>query len=794
MPPTLVTPLRSPAARAALAVGLALLGTLVTWLLRAELAPVTPYYFFYIAVLLTAFLAGTWPGLLTTALGAAAAAGWLLQEPAYRFSLGDRVDAIRLALYLFISILASVLCGALHRAWRQSHERLKAAQDSQSRLERSEWAARVSEQRFRTLFQTSALGMAISRNGITLAVNPAYCRMFGYEREEQLVGKSLAEQLAPQCRDELLERNRLREAGQSVPDEYETLGQRKDGTLFPFRVGVSSIELPDGRATVGFFTDITEQRCAEAAAREAATRLQVALTAGKTGTWRVDLGTGHVTRDPSLNRLLGLDESATTTKAGDLLTHVHPDDRLAVQQAAEASMQHGLPYEMEFRIVRADGQVRWVSDRGQVIRDQQGQPLYITGAMADVTDLKTAEMELERLMAQEQAAREQAEAANRSKDQFLAVLSHELRTPLSPVLLTLTSLEMEPGLSDSVRDDLAMIRRNVELETKLIDDLLDVTRIVNGKLRLHPVQTHLHPLIDHVLRMLEGDALEKNLRIERALDAADDMVHSDAARLQQVFWNILKNAIKFSLDGGRIIIRSVSAGPRTIRIDITDEGTGIAPEAMSRLFDAFEQGDASVTRQFGGLGLGLAISKAIVDLHGGSIRAMSEGKDRGATFSVELPTVAVVEKMVSRISPDHPQDAQQQTRVLLVEDHHDTARMLQRYLRGVGIETITAASVAAALALADENPFDLVVSDIGLPDASGLDLMQQLRDRYQLPGIAISGFGTDADHRASLAAGFITHLTKPVDPRHLLATIRQTLINHPAAAGSTSAASTEDAQ
>ncbi len=374
-------------------------------------------------------------------------------------------------------------------------------------------------------------------------------------------------------------------------------------------------------------------------------------------------------------------------------------------------------------------------------------------------------------------AKEAAEAANSSKDRFLAVLSHELRTPLTPVLMAISALEHDPELRPEVREDLAMMKRNVELETKLIDDLLDLNRITSGKLVLAVESVDLNEAVRQVCGICRGPLQERELRLETTLDEAAGLVTVDAARLQQVLWNVLKNAIKFTPEQGTIRVFTKRLDEERCEVRVQDSGRGISPEVLPVIFDAFEQGDENVTRQFGGLGLGLAICKALVELHHGSIRAESAGPGQGSTFLITLPRDS---------SPDvgAPLDATSaadglpgQLRLFLVEDHADTARTLGRLLRKAGYAVLTATSVASATATAEREPFDLLISDLGLPDGSGFDVMELVRKKRGVPGIAMSGYGMDDDLRRSREAGFTEHLVKPVDVPQLIAAIERVAEN-----------------
>ena len=369
-----------------------------------------------------------------------------------------------------------------------------------------------------------------------------------------------------------------------------------------------------------------------------------------------------------------------------------------------------------------------------------------------------------------QRAKEEAEAANEAKNQFLASLSHELRTPLMPVLMTVASLLEAGDLKGEMREDMEMINRNVELETKLIDDLLDLTRIVHGKLELQLETVDVHSLLDHTMEICASELYKKQCCLDFENEAAEHHVRADSGRLQQVFWNLVKNAVKFTPAGGRIVISTHNDKAGHIHIVFKDTGIGIGPEKLPILFNAFEQGDPDITRRFGGLGLGLAICKGVMDLHGGSLLATSAGEGLGATFTVGMATVAEPRDA-------HPADfslpnaGRDSLRILLVEDHEHTSRILLRLLEKSGHTVRMAADIRSASSLASSETFDLVVSDLGLPDGSGLDLMRRLRDEHGLRGIALSGYGMDEDVKASKGAGFVEHLTKPVDWNRLQAAI-----------------------
>ncbi|MFL6290566.1 MAG: ATP-binding protein [Thermoanaerobaculia bacterium] len=386
---------------------------------------------------------------------------------------------------------------------------------------------------------------------------------------------------------------------------------------------------------------------------------------------------------------------------------------------------------------------------------------------------------LERSRRAEQALRdteEELRAANEAKDRFLATLSHELRTPLTPILALVSSFQEDDRLPPDLRSHLAVIRRNVELEARLIDDLLDLTRVARGKLVLHRQAADVAEVLAHALRSVRGEMMSKGVRL--AVDLAEGrlLAWADPARLTQVFWNLLSNALKFTPEGGTITVRS-RLEAKTVTVEVCDTGIGIDAEVLPRIFGAFEQADPRITRRFGGLGLGLAVSRALMRLHGGDLAAASAGTGQGATFTVRLPA-GVPQRELDETIVTFPRESEPRLdrglRLLLVEDHADTAAAMADLLGTLGHEVTVAGSVAGAREAAQgrELELDLVISDLGLPDGSGLDLMPELA-AHGLRGIALSGYGMDEDIQRSREAGFTSHLTKPVTLQMLQEAILQ---------------------
>jgi len=397
------------------------------------------------------------------------------------------------------------------------------------------------------------------------------------------------------------------------------------------------------------------------------------------------------------------------------------------------------------------------------------------------TEQLKLQAEIQTRLARAEAGRQEAEAANSAKDRFLAMLSHELRMPLTPILFSASMLSKDERLPEYARRELESIAHNIQVEARLIDDLLDVARITEGKLRLTLDSADIRPLIDSALSICTENLSAKNLSVHQEFQAGDPLILADAARLSQVLCNLIQNAAKFTPSYGEVKVRVTNPEQGWLRVEVIDTGIGIGREALPRIFDPFEQVESA---RSGGLGLGLAISKAIVELHGGKISANSEGSQLGSTFVVELPTIARESAGAGQPdgegkvlpTPDHSQGASKRPQILLVDDHQDTAEALRNYLGRVGYDVTVVASIGEACECIGQKSFDLLLCDIGLPDGRGEHLLQRLRDTgHHLPAIALTGFGTEADIERSRAAGFHTHLTKPFLPQQLKRAMEEAL-------------------
>lgn len=400
--------------------------------------------------------------------------------------------------------------------------------------------------------------------------------------------------------------------------------------------------------------------------------------------------------------------------------------------------------------------------------DKNGEIIGASNIARDITDRRHSEQKLAESFHREKVAREKAEAASRTKDNFLAALSHELRTPLNPALLIASESADDPNLPEAVRLNFETVRKSIKLEASLIDDLLDLTRITTGKMALNKTLVNIHGILTDAIATTQSERQDKKIALDMRFEAPQPFVLGDAVRLQQIFWNVLKNAVKFTPPQGKIIIETGINAAGQILVKMTDTGIGMSADELSRVFNAFAQGDHASgdnSHRFGGLGLGLAISKNLVEMHAGKISATSAGINQGATFDITLPLTVKPKVESGSMPPDalNPiQPASSEISILLVEDHAATREVMIRLLQRRNYKVYAADSVAQAREIASKNNLDLLISDIGLPDGNGNDLMDEFRVNYGMKGIALTGYGMEEDIARGRAAGFVTHLTKPI--------------------------------
>jgi PAS domain S-box-containing protein len=739
-----------PLARYGAAVACVALATAARLLLDPLLGEGLPYITYFPAVALAAWYGGTGPSLLALALGALVA-DYLFIPPRGSLLPARAGDSLGLGLFLGLGAAIALVCRSLRGAQRRAEER-------------GEWL-RV------TLASIGDAVIATDAAGRVALLNAAAEGLTGWTSDEAK-GRPLAdvfrivhEQTRRPAEDPVA---RVLRDGVVVGLANHTALVARDGTERPIADSAAPIRDAAGAilGVVLVFRDVGASRAREEELRRNEERFRTLVAASSQAVWRAG---ADFTRNEVISGEDPIGLTDDQRRDGRWLDAVHPEDRERTRLAFEEAVRTRSPYEVEHRVRSRGGPYRTYLARAVPILDDAGRIREWIGTSTDVTEQRRAEREA-------REAREAAESANRAKDAFLAALSHELRTPLNPVLMAATALEADPRWPPDLRDELRMIRRNVELEARLIDDLLDLTRITQGKMSFHLEMVDAHAKIRHAVEICRGEARAKQLRLDLELRARRHRVRADAARLQQVVWNLVKNAVKFTPEGGSVTVRTEDAGADTLRITVADTGVGIEPDLLPRIFAAFEQGGPATTRRFGGLGLGLAISRAIVEAHGGTLSASSPGPGRGATFCVELGGATDPDAEAAAAAPAEEAGPARPLRVLLVEDHADTARVLARLLSRAGHEVTTASGVAAALERASAVPLDLLICDLGLPDGSGLEVMRRLRP---LPGIALTGYGMEQDVRRAHEAGFLAHLTKPVDFAELDSAIRRVAAARP---------------
>ena len=482
-------------------------------------------------------------------------------------------------------------------------------------------------------------------------------------------------------------------------------------------------------------------------------RLRLALDAGRMGVWDWNVLTGKVEWSENLEAIHGL---APGTFSGDLAgfqAPVHPDDRTRVQEAIDSALEAGVEYDAEFRNLRSDGSVGWISTKGLVLRDDAGRAVRMLGISMDVTEPRRLAEEL-RARASELAL------ADRRKDEFLAMLSHELRNPLSALVTSLYLLRREGRGRERL---LELAERQTGQLTSLVDDLLDVSRITQGKIVLRPEPVQLGDVVMQVLETT-GPTMElRKQQLRLVLPDEPTIVHGDPTRLAQIVSNLLDNAGKYTPVGGAIALEVERQGS-SVCLRVRDTGAGLAADLLPNVFDLFVQGDRSLARTHGGLGIGLTIVRRLVELHGGRIEARSPGPGQGSEFVVELPAIDVMPLEVAGTQPAAPPIGDVKVKVLVVEDNQDAAEALAALVELWGHDVRVALDAEAALEIATRWQPHAIVSDIGLPGLDGFELARRLgRGRSDAVLIALSGYGRDEDKQAALDAGFDHHLVKPPD-------------------------------
>jgi PAS domain S-box-containing protein len=537
---------------------------------------------------------------------------------------------------------------------------------------------------------------------------------------------------------------------------------------------------PTRRRIVGTVLDITDRKRLEADLRQHATELResrdvlaLAMRGGSMGAWSRNMVSNAVWWSPELEEIVGLAPGSFDRTLGGFFNLVHPDDQPHLRQVVDEAVERGSDYTIEFRFIHAGSEWRWMEGRGRAVYDEHGAPRTLYGIGIDITSRMRAEMAL-------REAKQAAESANQLKDQFLATLSHELRTPLNAILGYARMLQTGAIPPDKQPRAFDVIERNAVAQNRLIEDLLDMSRITAGKVRLDPAPIPVATVLREAVDAVKPAADARGLALDLHIDAFAGTVTADTTRLLQVFSNVLTNAVKFTPRAGRVgvLLRRDEAA---VEIRVTDSGRGIAPEFLPHIFEPFRQADARFDRGHGGLGLGLAITKQLVDLHGGTIEAASDGPGRGATFTIRLPQTSGAGRAADdAVAPaasgagavlDSGTTSLAGLEILLVEDEPDTLTLFRDTFERAGAQVRAVADAADALRVTESWCPDLLVSDLGLPGMDGYELLQALRGRgptRALRAVAVSAYASVDDRARALAVGFAAHVAKPVDPAALV--------------------------
>ncbi len=690
----------------------------------------------YPAVLLSAWVGGFGPGLLTTVLYALYAVyRWL--APVGTFNLAGLGDQIALGGFLFMGVAISALNEILQRRERYVQNVLEGVTDAFAVFDRK-WRFRV--------------------------VNEPMLRLTRRRRRE--IRRRPIWQVSPELVGTEFEAHARRALVTGQPERFEFLypglGAWAEIHFYPSRAGVAM-----------YVRDIAAKKQIE----QMSSRLAAIVESSDDAIVSKDVNGVIQSWNEAAERMFGW---TAEEAVGRHITLIIPTDRHHEEDRVLGRIRNGLKVDhFETVRVRKDGRLLDVSLTVSPIRDANGRIVGASKIARDITAQKQSERDLARMLAREQAARADAEAANRAKDDFLTTLSHELRTPLNAVYGWAAMLQKGQLDAATLQKAIDAIMRNANAQVQLIDDLLDVSRIATGKLRLDLQSVNLQAVIDAAVEAVRPAAMAKGVHLDLSMDATAPPVSGDANRLQQVVWNLLSNAVKFTPSGGRVGV-SLRRVDSHLAVSVSDTGAGIAPDFLPHVFERFRQADSSSTRTHGGLGLGLTLVKQLVELHGGTVMAESPGTGRGATFTITLPPQGTGVRMF----PDRSGDSVlalpttgamtlKDMRVLVIDDDIDGVSLLSIILEQAGASVQTAQSAAEAFARFTAAPPDVLISDIEMPGEDGYALIGRIRALEperggRVPAIALTAYGRREDRLRAIAAGFSMHVPKPVDPTELV--------------------------
>jgi PAS domain S-box-containing protein len=626
---------------------------------------------------------------------------------------------------------------------------------------------------FRALERARIFGLAaVDAEGRQTYVSEGFCELFGFAAQELLGRTPPFAYWPPEEVSRIQAALESTMRGEAPRAGFDLRFAHKDGRRLGVRVLIVPIPGSGGHPAgwLATVTDVGEQKETEARLRRSERLLAEAQQIAHLGSWEWEVGASTVWWSDEMYRVYGLEPGSVQITYDAYKSRIHPDDREAMARVVQHTIETGEPFIKEHRAVLPDGTVRYLLARGGVMRDAQGRVVRLAGTGQDVTELRQMEEERQKL-ARERAAHEHAAALSRAKDEFLAMLGHELRNPLAPIVTALKLMELRGG--DVLRKEREVVERQVRHMIRLVDDLLDVSRIARGKVQLRRSALDVADILARALEIASplfeerGHAL--NLDVPRGVS-----VYGDEQRLTQVFANILTNAAKYTPPGGHVHV-SARQQETGVEVRIRDDGVGIEPGLLPHVFDLFVQGRRGPDRSQGGLGLGLAIVRSLVRLHGGEVEALSNGPGTGAEFVVRLPVRA--ERRSRPPAPTDPTPQRQPggaRRVLVVDDNGDAAEMLAGYLRSAGHEVHVASDGVSALDLAVRVRPEVALLDIGLPVMDGYELARRLQEIEDLAGlrlVAITGYGQHSDRARSAQSGFEAHFVKPIEPAEVEALI-----------------------
>ncbi|MBE9157277.1 PAS domain S-box protein [Nodosilinea sp. LEGE 06152] len=744
----------------------------INLLFRTYLEP-TPTPLFFAAVMVSAWYGGLGPGLLATVLSTIVV-NYFYISPLYSLNINNVGYLMRLSVFVMAALLINSLNQAQRSAQRRAEANLQAWRDSEARFSR--------------LAESGIIGTILADlNGSVIEANDAFLNMVGYTREDLCSGQVRWQEMTPAEYLDVSQRSQaeLRTSGVCTPFEKEYI--RKDGSRAPILLGSAMLT---ENTVIGFVLDITDRKQTELALRQSETTLNALIASSPVGIALFDRELRYVHANEALAEINGIPLSE---HLGQRLEEVLPAWAPTVAPILQRVMDTNEPL--------LNQEISGVTSPSNLMRHalvnyfpvclSDGQVLGVGVTSMDVTGRKQAEAvrlrlaeEREQLLAREKTARAEAETANRIKDEFLAVLSHELRSPLNPILGWSKLLQTRKLSEQKTQQALATIERNAKLQTQLIEDLLDVSRILRGKLVLNIAPVSLSSTIEAALETVKLAIETKGIRIQKSFGHETDLIMGDTARLQQVIWNLLTNAVKFTPPGGTVAIR-LEQNHNCVQIQVRDTGIGITPDFLPYVFDYFRQEDGTTTRKFGGLGLGLAIVRHITELHGGTVWAESLGEGMGSTFTVQLPLLKGQDdegpgregEPPATPAPPYPLVG---IHVLTIDDDGDVRELVEFVLQQAGAKVRVAASATEALQQLETFSPDVLISDVGMPDMDGYMLMRQIKalapERQTIPAIALTAYAGEIDRQEAIAAGFQLHLAKPVEPETLINAI-VTLLN-----------------